>query len=392
MLAAVAAVVFLPISGVIGVTGAHMIPISSFSVVVCNATRNVLGSERFQEDDAAEDVHSWLSRAVGLNLTLHRSNDSWCTGSHRPSTASPVIAIGPTAALWCGLNGSLLDGLGLEGVLVTSVGVVEGCVAATGAVGAPRGTLYAGTELLELLGFRFLHEEQAVVPAHNVTMPTRINRRHVPQLEYRATDDFTATVTPRWVQHARINSLADWGSRWNRELASGGSVDYALGPADSNLTYPGFSHTAFNLVPPYLRAAHPEWFGGDPHSTVPVGGQICWAAPGLIEFLTARVQELLRGPSKGAKIISISNNDAAPPPPGVSRWCNRSYDAAVIQAEGSPMGPLLRAVNAVAAGLEDEFPDVAVSTMAYQHTLEPPRLTKPRPNVIIRLCVGCEYS
>ena len=363
--------------------------LSTFAVVVCNATRNLAGSDHFQEEDAAADVRLWLSQAAGHNLTLHASNESFCA-THKPSAAAPVIAVGPAAAKWCGLPDSALDGLGLEGVLVTTgKGVAEGCVVATGGRGAPRGTLYAGTELLELLGFRFLHEEQTVVPSRsNLTMPLSLYRRHVPQLEYRAFDDFTATVTPRWVQHARINSLADWGTRWNRGVASGGSVDYAQGPPASNQTYPGFSHTAFNLVPPYLRASHPEWFGGDPKSTVPMGGQLCWAAPGLIEYLTQRVVGMLRGPSKGAKIISISNNDAAPPPPGVSRWCNRSQDAAVIAEEGSPMGPLLRAVNAVAAAIEGEFPGVDISTMAYQHTSKPPLHTKPRRNVIIRLCVG----
>ena len=91
--------------------------------------------------------------------------------------------------------------------------------------------------------------------------------------------------------------------------------------------------------------ARSEWFGGDPKSTVPVGGQLCWGNASLIQYLTGRVQEMLRGPSKGSKIVSISNNDAAPPPPGVSRWCNRSADAAIIDEEGSPMGPLLRAVS-----------------------------------------------
>ena len=286
------------------------LPLSTFAVVVCNATQNLAGSDRFQEADAAEDVRFWLGQAVGHNITLHASNESWCDG-HTPSAAAPVIAIGPAAARWCGLPDSALGGLGLEGVLVTGQGVTEGCTVATGAAGAPRGTLYAGTELLELLGFRFLHAEQTVVPANNLTMPPSLHRRHVPQLEYRAFDDFTATVTPRWVQHARVNSLADWGTRWSSDLASGGSVDYAQGPPASNQTFPGFSHTAFNLVPPYLRATHPEWFGGDPNSTVPVGGQLCWAAPGLVEFVTQRVQEMLRGPSKGSKIVSISNNDAA---------------------------------------------------------------------------------
>ena len=117
-------------------------------------------------------------------------------------------------------------------------------------------------------------------------------------------------------------------------------------------------------MPPYLRTTHPQWFGGDPKSTVPVGGQLCWGDPSLLPFLVQRVQAMLRGPSKGSKIVSISNNDAAPPPPGVPRWCNKSYDAAIIEEEGSPMGPLLRAVNAVAEAIEPEFPDVAISTMA----------------------------
>jgi hypothetical protein len=356
------------------------VPLASFAIVVCNATQNVAGSPHRQEEDAAEDVWRWLSLATHRNLTLHLSAASWCDPPRRPSASAPVIAVGAGAARWCGVAASNLSllpvepgqGLGQEGVLVTSTGLAPGCVVATGAEGAARGALYASTELLELLGFRFLHSEETVVPSNNsssrsrssLRMPPTFHRRYVPQLEYRAFDDFTATVTPRWVQHARINSLGDWGTRWNHAEASGGSVDYAQGPAASNLTYPGFSHTAFNLVPPYLRSTHPEWFGGDPHSTVPAGGQLCWANPELIQFLTRRVQSMLRGPSRGSTIVSISNNDAAPPPPGVSRWCNRSDDARAIAEEGSPMGPLLRAVNAVAAAIEPEFPDVAISTMA----------------------------
>ena len=66
--------------------------------------------------------------------------------------------------------------------------------------------------------------------------------------------------------------------------------------------------------------------------------------------------------------------------------------AAIIAEEGSPMGPLLRAVNAIADAIKPEFPDVAISTLAYQHTMKPPSITKPRPNVIVRLCVGYNDS
>ena len=59
---------------------------------------------------------------------------------------------------------------------------------------------------------------------------------------------------------------------------------------------------------------------------------------------------------------------------------------AIIEAEGSPMGPLLRAVNQVARSIADDFPLVAVDTLAYQYSQPPPNITKPEPNVIIRLC------
>ena len=74
------------------------------------------------------------------------------------------------------------------------------------------------------------------------------------------------------------------------------------------------------------------------------------------------------------------------------------------------MGPMLRAVNAVADAIAEEFPHVVVDTLAckrsfdsmrrYQqrdntttivladeYTRTPPLLTKPRPNVVIRYCV-----
>jgi hypothetical protein len=140
-----------------------------------------------------------------------------------------------------------------------------------------------------------------------------------------------------------------------------------------------------------VNASHPEWFGGDPTATSPAGGQLCWGNASLISFLIQRVKMFLRQPTvgakHGAKIISISNNDAFRP-----TWCTRTSDATIIAQEGSPMGPLLRAVNAVADAIKDDFPDVAISTLAYQHTMKPPRLTVPRPNVIVRLCVGYNSS
>jgi hypothetical protein len=296
-----------------------------YTVVTCNATAYEL--------DAAAEAKLWLSKLSGRNVS---GSDSCGLGA-----SPPLLAIGPGAAhTVCGLDLSELDGLGLEGLLLGSSSGGSGssrtlsatgtgsrdCAFATGGIGAPRGTLYAVSELLELIGVRFLHPEETLLP-RNATMPPVLAHRYVPRFEYRAYDDFTATVAPQWAQRARINSFGNWDPRWdsNPGAAIGGHVPYCVG--GGNQTSPGFCHTAFNLVPPWMmRASHPEWYGGDPTATSPAGGQLCWGNASLIAFLIQRVELFLRQPTvgapHGAKIISISNQDAFRP-----TWCNRSADA-----------------------------------------------------------------
>jgi hypothetical protein len=74
-------------------------------------------------------------------------------------------------------------------------------------------------------------------------------------------------------------------------------------------------------------------------------------------------------------------------------YCNSTEEWEVIVQEGSPMGPLLRAVNQVADALVLEFPHVLVDTLAYQYTRPATKLTKPRPNVVIRLAnIECNFA
>jgi hypothetical protein len=101
----------------------------------------------------------------------------------------------------------------------------------------------------------------------------------------------------------------------------------------------------------------------------------------LIKNLKASLRQ-----NPAATIASVSQND----------WhgnCQCAACVAVDQAEGGPAGLMLRFVNAVAADIEPEFPDVAISTLAYQYTRKSPRITRPRPNVIVRLCsIECSFS
>ena len=79
------------------------------------------------------------------------------------------------------------------------------------------------------------------------------------------------------------------------------------------------------------------------------------------------------------KLVSISQNDN-------ERYCKCERCAAIDAEEGSHMGTLLRVVNAVAENIQDDYPDVAIETLAYRHTRNIPKITKPLPNVVIRLC------
>ena len=143
--------------------------------------------------------------------------------------------------------------------------------------------------------------------------------------------------------------------------------------------------TSFALVPPAeYFASHPQWFAGtgpSKHSAgTSAGNQLCWANRSLLAFVAKRaITFLARDPS--ATVISVSQMDGAGP-------CNRSADYAIYQEEQSWSGPLLRGVNFVADAVAAAFPNrsLTVETLAYRYTRAPPRITRPRPNVVVRLC------
>ena len=77
-------------------------------------------------------------------------------------------------------------------------------------------------------------------------------------------------------------------------------------------------------------------------------------------------------------IVSVSVEDNG-------YYCNDTNEQRIYAEEGSLSGPLIRAVNTIAAALKDEYPHVRVSTLAYSFAQEPPKQTKPSSDVLIRL-------
>ena len=57
------------------------------------------------------------------------------------------------------------------------------------------------------------------------------------------------------------------------------------------------------------------------------------------------------------------------------------------------MGTMLRFVNACADSIAEEFPHIIIETLAYQYTRQAPKITRPRPNVMICLCtIECCFT
>ena len=118
---------------------------------------------------------------------------------------------------------------------------------------------------------------------------------------------------------------------------------------------------------------------------VPQSEQPCLSDPEVLKKVISGVREILaRHPD--ASIISVTQNDNP-------NYCKCPKCAAVDAEEGSPSGTLLRFVNAVANDVAKDYPNVVIDTFAYWYTIQAPKITKPRPNVCIRVCsIGCCFS
>jgi hypothetical protein len=235
--------------------------------------------------------------------------------------------------------------------------------------GRPRGTLYAVSRFLQdQCGVRWWTPWASRIPKQTTLRMGEINLRVKPAFEYRESFWYPAFD-------------ADWS--W-RNGCNGHSS--RLTPDKGGLiSYKGFVHTFYPLVPPEKHfAEHPEWFSLIKGKRTTDRAQLCLTNPKLRDFMVERVKQWLRE-SPDAGIISVSQND----------WrgaCECPDCKALDDAEGTHAATMLAFVNYIAEKIEPDFPRVAVDTLAYQYTRKPPKTLKPRPNVIVRLCsIECNF-
>jgi hypothetical protein len=306
------------------------------------------------EQHAAGELANFLEQITGAKFDIVPP----------PAAGKARLLVGPQAGKLPAPDFSA-DGLDAEGIIIRSAGddlILAG--------GYPRGTLYAVyTFLEEQLGCRWWSSTESTIPKKPTLQVANLDVRYVPVLEYRS---------PYWFDAFD----GDWAVR-NKCNGQAHRLDDKRG---GRHIYEGFVHTFYPLISPekYFKD-HPEWFSEINGKRTYERAQLCLTNEEMHKELVKNLKERLRN-NPAATIASVSQND----------WrgnCQCSNCAAIEKEEESPAGLMLRFVNGIAEDIEKEFPNVAISTLAYQYTRKPPKLTKPRHNVIVQLCsIECSFS
>lgn len=230
----------------------------------------------------------------------------------------------------------------------------------------PRGALHAVYAYLQdVLGFRWLTAELELRPplAAPAALPD-LELEQAPAFAVRDVGYHEARQAP-WSARLRLNGEFSAG---RRDPAWGGGVRYTH-----------FVHTFYDLVPPERYfAEHPEYFALVDGRRRAALAQLCLTQPAIVDIAAERVRAWFDA-DPAAALASVSQND----------WlgaCECPPCRALVEREGSQVGPVLHFVNAVARAVGRTHPGRLIDTLAYWYTEDPPRHLRPEPNVAVRLC------
>ncbi|MBL8843227.1 MAG: DUF4838 domain-containing protein [Planctomycetes bacterium] len=328
-------------------------------------------------DFAAQELQRWLAAIGGVELPIVVAGGAAAGGDDANGGAGgPRLLLGASdVAQACGALEEA-RALGADGVVVRTVG---GDLVLAG--GGPRGELYAVYELLErFLGCRFLARDAVVAPPRAIVTLPPLDWSYAPPFAYR---------------EVLCHDLAD-GTLAARLRLNGGNVNQCIGRANGSDERVGsvvicpFAHSIESMAPgATFFAAHPEWYGlvGGARRAAAISGQPCWTNEELLAHCTQWVLDWFAAHPE-IDCVDVSQNDAWP---GQSGACECERCAAVVAEEGSQHGPILRFVNAIAAAVAERFPGKTIETLAYQHTIAAPKVTRPRDDVAVRLCQHACY-
>jgi hypothetical protein len=214
-----------------------------------------------------------------------------------------------------------------------------------------KGTIYGVYTFLEkYLGCRMYSPKVKVVPKSDFIAFESIDIKEIPVIKFRDT-------------HYSVT--------WHDEYSAWHKLDH-----DSKGGRPAWGswcHTFNSLVPPELYFdAHPEYFALRDGKRLPT--QLCLANPDVLNITIQNLRKQIAADPE-AKYWSVSQNDNR-------LFCQCDKCRALDEKEGSPSGSIINFVNKVA----DQFPDLTISTLAYEYGRKAPLTIIPRKNVNIMLC------
>jgi hypothetical protein len=359
--------VFLVVGTVLGICSTvHAITIAQHG----NSTAIIVVDKEasLPQQHAAKELADFLKQVTGAELPV----------VNNAPADQPRLLIGPAAARLVDANFTT-DYLGAEGIVIKTV---DNDLVLAG--GEPRGTLYAIYSFLEdYVGCRWWTSKASSIPKKPNLSFENLDIQFVPVLEFRESfwlDAFDGNWAVRNKingHHADIN--AKQGGKWY--------VHECI----------NWCHTFHNLIPPdkYFDA-HPEWFsminGVRSHKLMAqyagteyeMPSQLCLTNEDMrLEMVKNLKEKFQKNPQ--ITYFSVSQMDTFP---GFDGCCECPDCKAVEAEEDSPAGLIIRFVNKVAEDIEKDFPNIPIGTLAYGYTKKPPKLAKPRPNVIVTLCNG----
>ena len=225
--------------------------------------------------------------------------------------------------------------------------------------GDNNGVLYGVYNFLEkYAGVRFFTPTLELCQKGDVTIPHGLVLEHNPAMKGRRLSWHSIQNSAEWCAKNGVNNcnvlLGEelGGSRFNYGNLFVHTINFL---AESTYPYPAY------------------------------GTNPCMTDPEVREKVIKNVRKALAD-NPNINIVSVSQND-------FEGHCNCPNCRKLEEEDGSPAGPFLRFVNAVAENLEKDYPNVIVDTLAYKYTQKAPLITKPHKNVCIRLCsISCCFT
>ncbi len=291
-----------------------------------------------QEEKAAADLAHWLHEMTGAEFPVVAER-----GDDKPT--GKEIRIGTDADLKA-------DGY--------AIAVRDETLFLLG--GKARGIINAVYALLEDdLGCRWYARGTSTVPHQPTLSFNPVPRTYVPILADRRDPYYSEAQDAEWsLQNRTLGTTLDIPRK-------GGGYPKAV---------PRHVHSFNEFIDRSEFKTHPDYFSVIDGKRRPI--QLCLTNPEVLMIVTNKVIALLKA-DPDAQIVDISPNDGGDA-------CACKHCKPINDAEGTEMGTLLQFANAVADAVKKDFPDVHVTTLAYENTKFPPKTIRPRDNVQIVLC------